>query len=228
MTGRIDPAIVPGSVSDLRGRAFGRTMLLALDEIAFRRLLVARIDEVPDELLPYLVREFGMQKFVEPGMTSALIRRLLKGSYRIHSRTGFIDAVRGGLGFMGVEIVSWRQWFQMAPPGAPGTHRVRLRLTEALFVADGLALTARTQAAIRRMITGTQRHSQDIAAGIVFETRAPVHIGMMARSRVRLRQRLSCPKDKTVLVRSYFSPTASNMRATSKGFLSRSALDTNA
>src|SRR5699024_10191567 len=43
------------------------------------------------------------------------------------------------------------------------------------------------------------------------------------RCRVSLRHRRSCPKDKTVLVISYLSPTASNIDATSKGFLLRSA-----
>src|SRR5699024_9952400 len=43
------------------------------------------------------------------------------------------------------------------------------------------------------------------------------------RCRVSLRHRRSWPKERTVLVMSYFSPTASNIDATSKGFLLRSA-----
>src|SRR5699024_5386040 len=43
------------------------------------------------------------------------------------------------------------------------------------------------------------------------------------RCRVSLRHRRSWPKERTVLVISYFSPTASNIDAKSKGFLLRSA-----
>src|SRR5699024_10531857 len=48
----------------------------------------------------------------------------------------------------------------------------------------------------------------------------------LSLSRVRRRQTRSCPKDSTVLVRSYLSPTSSNIDATSKGSLSRDALAT--
>src|SRR5699024_2517574 len=84
-------------------------------------------------------------------------------------------------------------------------------------------------ASITREKSHATHHAPDLASSTV-DTAAPAAISStfspgrrFRRLRVSLRHRRSCPKDNTVLVMSYFSPTASNMDATSKGFLFKSA-----
>jgi len=185
---RFPPSLLPGSVADRRGRSFGTILETAGEDWELRRLLVERIDVVDEALLPALVRECGIANLVEPGMRPQAIRALLKEAYALKRRTGYIDGVRRGLQLIGVEIVSWRQWFQATPPAPPGTHRVRLRLTDALFDADGRTYTARTQRAIVRMVDGMKRHSQDMALGFkITPEPLSMRFGMVMVNRVVVR-----------------------------------------
>lgn len=183
--------LVPPSISDERGRAFGEVMAAALDDPRFARLLFERIDDVDASALPALVREFSIEEFVEPGMSEATIRRLLKGSYDLHARKGFIDGVRHGLEMMGVAVLSWRQWFDELPKAAPGTHVVIVRLDDDLFESEGRAITTRLQRAVERMVAGMKRHSQHLAIRYSVASGAPVHVGAVVRTRLTIRPSLS-------------------------------------
>lgn len=185
---RVDSRILPPSIADKRGRAFVETMRQALDDPDFKVLLFERIDNVPDGVLPHLVREFSIEEFVEPDMTPAIIRRLLKASYGLHARKGYVDGVRTGLAMLGVDIASWAQWFQQTPAGAPGTHRVRLVVREEIIAGEGVALSGRVQQTLFRMAEGMKRKSQDIGFSIAVDrARLPVFVGMAVRSRIRMR-----------------------------------------
>lgn len=188
MSARRDAArLVPPSVADARGRAFGETMAQALGEPSFRKLLFERIDDIGDEALPFLAREFSIHHLIEPGMRPEIVRRLIKGSYRLHARMGFIDAVRDGLAMMGVRVTDWEQWFQRAPPGPAGTHRVSIALDEALFEAEGRAITVRLQRAIARMVERVKRHSQDVALRFDVESGVNLFIGCAIVTRMSVR-----------------------------------------
>ena len=190
MADRVDTRIIPPSIHDERSRAFGEAIRQALADPDFKRLLFEWLDDVDPRLFPFLIREFGLQHFVEPGMTESVIRRLLKGSFELHRKMGFIHGVRAGLEMLGVTVTSWSQWFQQAPQGAPGTHIATVSVADEVFIDEGRAITSRLQRAIGRMVARMQRKSQFIAIRFTTsgdtESTAAVHVGMMTISRVRV------------------------------------------
>jgi len=187
MTERVEASLVPPSVADERGKAFGAIMAEAIADPDFKSLLFERIDDVNAAVLPFLIREFSIEEFVDPEMSEAVIRRLLKGAFELHARKGFIDAVRTGLGFLGVRVKSWTQWFEAVPPAAPGTHVAHLSVDEVVFEAEGNAITARLQRAIGRMIDGTKRYSQDVTIRFAAEAETSLFVGATILSRISIR-----------------------------------------
>ncbi|MBK9083235.1 MAG: phage tail protein I [Rhizobiales bacterium] len=159
---RAPAALVPPSVADIRGRAFGEAMQRALNEADFRRLLMERPDEVDARLLPFLVREFSIEEFVQPDMREDVVRGLLAASHELHAAKGFLRGVRRGLSLLGMSP-RWTQWFERAPKGAPGTHEVTIYVNRFLFDRQGAWLDARVLDAALRMIDGTKRWSQHVA-----------------------------------------------------------------
>lgn len=190
MADRYDQRIIAPSILDSRSRAFGETLRRAMAEPDFRRLLMERIDDVDARLLPFLIRQFGIQDFVEPGMTEAVIRRLLKGSFQLHAEMGYIYGVRDGLDMLGIGVTSWLQWFQTTPAGAPGTHTVAVSVDDEVFIDEGRAITARLQRAIGRMVRRMQRYSQFVAIRFTAAAEAPVHVGMVVATRIRVSPRV--------------------------------------
>lgn len=185
---RVDPRILPPSIADRRGRAFAEALRQAFDQPDFKTLLFERIDSVPDEVLPFLIREFSIEEFVEPGMTPAMIRRLLKGSYELHASKGFVFGVRRGWRMLGIDVVSWVQWFQTTPKGAPGTHKITVRVSEEIISGEGVALSERVQRALARMAEGMKRKSQDLAIRVKVDgPSVPVKVGLYLLSRLTLR-----------------------------------------
>lgn len=159
---RAPASLVPPSVADARGRAFGLAMERALAEPDFRKLLFERIDAVDASVLPALIREFSMEEFVEPDMREEIVRALLKDAFSLHADKGFIHGVRRGLALLGMSV-QWEQWFQMKPQGEPGTHRATVYANQFLFDEQDIWLDARLIDAARRMIDGTKRWSQTIS-----------------------------------------------------------------
>jgi phage tail P2-like protein len=195
---RYDNRLIPPSIKDDRAIAFGETLRHALADPDFRALLMERVDDVDARLLPFLIREFGLQHFVEPGMSEVVIRRMLKGSFQLHAEMGYIYGVRTGLTMLGIGITAWSQWFQQQPAGAPGTHLATLSIGEEVFVGEGRAITFRLQRAIGRMIARMQRKSQFITirlvaggaggqpGGTTENHSAPIHVGVQLISRLRI------------------------------------------
>lgn len=187
MSGREDMiALVPPSVADERGRAFGRLMARAAADPHFSRLLFERIDTVDASVLPFLVREFSIEEFVEPGMSDVVVRALLKASYELHASKGFIHGVRRGLLMLGMRVV-WKQWFQQVPAGQPGTHVATVFVNQTIFDGQAALLDERVQRAAQRMIAGMKRHSQDVAfqLAIALTSRAGAATALQAASIVR-------------------------------------------
>lgn len=190
MADRVDTRIIPPSIHDERSRAFGEAIRQALADPDFKRLLFEWLDNVDPRLFPFLIREFGLQHFVDPGMTEAVIRRLLKGSFELHRKMGFITGVRTGLDMLGISITSWSQWFQQTPKGAAGTHIATVSVDDEVFIDEGRAITARLQRAIGRMVARMQRKSQFIAIRFTTagdtESTVPVRVGMATVTRLRI------------------------------------------
>lgn len=186
MADRVDVRIIPPSIHDERSRAFGEAIRQALADPDFKRLLFEWLDTVDPRLFPFLIREFGLQHFVEPGMSEAVIRRLLKGSFELHRKMGFITGVRTGLDMLGISITSWSQWFQQTPKGAAGTHIATVSVDDEVFVDEGRAITARLQRAIGRMVARMQRKSQFVAVRFTAASEIPVFAGMATLTRLRV------------------------------------------
>lgn len=161
MSVRVEGSIVPPSIADERGKAFGEVMARAIADPDFKKLLFERIDGVDASVLPFLIREFSIEEFVEPGMTETVIRRLLKTSYELHADKGFLHGVRRGLLMLGMRVV-WKQWFQRSPETQAGTHTATVYVNEAIFDGQQYPLDERVQRAAVRMIAGMKRYSQDV------------------------------------------------------------------
>lgn len=179
MTVRAPASLVPPSVADLRGRAFGVAMERALAGADFRKLLVERVRDVDARLLPFLVREFSLEEFVEPDLRESAVRDLLAGAYDIHARKGYVDGVRRALASIGLRV-SWRQWFQMTPPGAPGTHEATILVGRRLYAGDGPLIDERVQRLAARFVDHTKRWSQDVALRLGVGVEAT--LGLASRS----------------------------------------------
>lgn len=186
MTERFDRRSIPPSILDARSVAFGELLRKAVAEPDFRKLLFEWLDDVDLRLFPFLIREFGLQHFVEAGMTDAVIRRLLKGSFELHRKMGFINGVQTGLDMLGIAITSWSQWFQQTPVGPAGTHVATVSVDDEVFIDEGQAITERLQRAIGRMVARMQRKSQFVAIRFTAGSQVPVYAGMATFTRIRV------------------------------------------
>lgn len=186
--GRATSSLVPPSISDGRGKAFGKVMARAIADPDFKKLLFERIDDVDASVLPFLIREFSIEEFVEPGMSETVIRRLLKASYQLHATKGFIHGVRRGLLMLGMRVV-WKQWFQNAPKTERGTHTATVYVNEAIFDGQEYLLDERVQRAAVRMIAGMKRHSQDVTLRLGIASDMSIGLSAAARGRAILRPR---------------------------------------
>lgn len=178
--GRATSSLVPPSISDERGKAFGKVMARAIADPDFKKLLFERIDDVDASVLPFLIREFSIEEFVEPGMSETVIRRLLKSSYELHATKGYIHGVRRGLLMLGMRVV-WKQWFQNAPKTERGTHTATVYVNEAIFDGQDYLLDERVQRAAVRMIAGMKRYSQDVTFRIGVATKGDLGVAAAAQ-----------------------------------------------
>ena len=131
-----------------------------LKTIDISAFVMTDVDTVEDELLPFLVREFSVQEFIEPGLPEEFVRRFIKAAYELHAKKGYVEGVRLGLRMLGVEV-TWVQWWQTTPKGAPNTHVVTAYANEHVFKDDPIFLSARLQDACLRIIDAMKRWSQD-------------------------------------------------------------------
>ena len=163
-TGPLVPdELLPPGVRDERQLAFVRAIDAGLQPIVLEAFIMSDADKVDARLLPYLVREFSLQEFIEPGMPDEVVRRFIKNAYELHAKKGYVEGTRLGLRLLGVEV-SWTQWWQQEPKGEPNTHVVTTYANENIFADDsGVFLTEKLQTAVRRIIDATKRWSQDVS-----------------------------------------------------------------
>jgi phage tail P2-like protein len=187
---RVPASLVPPSVADARGRAFGGVIETAADTWDFGRVLHERLALVDPSVLPALIRECSIEEFVEPGLPDAAIRALLAASFELHALKGSIAGVRRGLDLIGVDVIAWQQWFERQPIGAPGTHVMTVRLRDPVFEADGRAITVRAIRAVHRMVDGMKRWSQDVMVRFDAAATTALYVGAAVSTRVRISPRL--------------------------------------
>lgn len=178
---RVTRDLVPPAIADERGRAFGETMARAIADPDFTALLFERIDTVNASLLPFLIREFSVEEFVEPDMTETVIRQLLKAAYELHAAKGFIYGVRRGLLMLGMRVV-WKQWFQKNPKGAAGTHTATVFVNQSIFNGQQTLIDERVQRAALRMIDGMKRWSQHVDFALAANTMSNAGVASAAQA----------------------------------------------
>jgi len=172
-------ALLPPGVDDERQRAFVETLdaqLSTIDIASFKMSDAAKVDR---RLLPYLVREFSLQEFIEPGLSDDIVRAFIARAHELHSMKGYVEGTRLGLSLLGVEI-DWVQWWQENPHAAPNTHRVRAFFDDILFT-DNVLADAKHRRQVTRIVHATQRWSQDIAITFGVRTAQRPRIGAVAR-----------------------------------------------
>jgi phage tail P2-like protein len=181
MKRRAPHELVPASIADVRGRAFGLTMEQAFAEPDFVRLLFERIDTVDAAVLPFLVREFSMEEFIEPDMLEDVVRGLLKVAFELHAAKGFLHGVKRGLRMLNMDVV-WTQWFEQSPKGQPGTHVATVFAGARLFSGQRVLLDERVQRAALRMIDQMKRWSQHVSFQMGVASKAQAGVAVAKRA----------------------------------------------
>ena len=172
-------ALLPPGIKDARQEALTRVLSDALSEFDIASLIMSDPLTVDAKLLPFMIREFSAQEFIEPGLKEAHVRALLSRSYELHTAKGYIAGVRLGLELLGVKT-QWVQWFEEQPKAAPNTHRVTVIFDNPLF--NGLpAGDLRHRRAVSRLIDDFRRESQHLALTFVIRARQQTHVGAHAR-----------------------------------------------
>lgn len=156
----IPPALVPPCISDARQLALAQTFGEALAEIDLNALVASDPLTVDVRLLPYMIREFGAQEFIDPDLPEHVQRRILKNIWSLKSLHGYDAGVKLGLKLLGMSLQIEHRW-QVAPKREANTHRLYFFVGEVLFPDEVSVLNARSTRAAMRMIAATKRHSQE-------------------------------------------------------------------
>lgn len=153
-----DDRLVPPGVADRRGRAFARALFETASRIDPDAL---RIDPLTCDarLLPTLVREAAVHKYMFEGITEELVREFVDRAHELHALEGTLPGIRAALGIVGM-TVEWQHWYQMDPPGPVHTY-IATVYVDASLADDGDLFGPRALAAASRMIRTAKRHSQD-------------------------------------------------------------------
>ncbi|MFT4098992.1 MAG: phage tail protein I [Rhodoblastus sp.] len=168
MTTVTDKRLIPAAAADDRGRAMLALMTRIQASFDWKGGLALDVADIPTTMLPYAIRSLGLQDYVEPGMKEAYVRSVVVNALPIKVQEGTIKGVRYALSLLGM-TVSWTQWHQRVPLGAPGTHVVVVTLNERLFDGEPL-LSERSQRHAQKVIETVKRLSQDVAFSVAADT----------------------------------------------------------
>lgn len=156
----IPPTLVPSGVRDDRQAALAQTFGEALAAIDMSTLSMVDPLTVDARLLPFMIREFGAQEFVDPDLPVLVKRRLLKNIWSLKSLHGYDAGVKLGLKMLGMSM-QIEHWWQVDPKREANTHRLYFFVGENLFPDEISVLNERSTRAALRMINATKRQSQD-------------------------------------------------------------------
>lgn len=159
-TSLIPPALVPSGVDDDRQQAMAQAFGEMLAEFDFEALPIADPLTVDARLLPFLIRAFGAQDFIDPDLPEHVQRRILKNIWPLKALHGYNAGVKFGLSLLGM-TAAIEHWWQAEPKRQANTHRITVEIDELLFPDDGGHFSDKQVAAIWRMINATKRQSQE-------------------------------------------------------------------
>ncbi|UXN07503.1 phage tail protein I [Bartonella sp. HY761] len=183
---RLDPKTLPPAVHDSFNRALMEAASALLDDVDFKLVLAEFIDTAPSVSLPALTRELSLEDIIEPGLSEAVQRRLLKRWYELHEAKGTLYGVRLALSLLGMQT-QWTQWYEKKPKGKPGTHRAIVFPKEAIFDAQDVLLDPRMQQIARRAIENYKRKSQDVELFIGLSNLNTIHPVLTSQRSSRIR-----------------------------------------
>lgn len=153
-------SLVPPGVRDERQMALAQLFGEALAEIDLGKLTMANPLTVDARLLPYMIREFGAQNLIDPGLPEHVQRRILANIWELKALHGYDAGVKLGLKLLGM-VPEITHWHQMDPKGPANTHRITFYVGEQLFQNNEGLFGEREIRAAKRMINATKRWSQD-------------------------------------------------------------------
>jgi phage tail P2-like protein len=152
-------SLVPAGIKDTRQEALVQVFGEALGNINLSDLTMVDPLTVDARLLPYMIREFAAQEFIDTGLPEYVQRRILKDIWSLKSLHGYDAGVKLGLKMLGMSM-QIEHWWQVEPKRAPNTHRLYFFVGENLFPDELSALNERATHAAIRMIDATKRLSQ--------------------------------------------------------------------
>lgn len=206
----IPPKLVSPGANDERQQAYAQIFGEALAEIDIPALIMNDVMSVDARLLPYLIREFSAQEFIDPDLPEHVQRRILKNIWELKSLHGYDAGVKLGLELLGMSA-SIVQWHQMEPMGAPNTHRVEIFLRDVLFPDDDGYFGPRQLRATQRMIDATKRWSQGTTLRFGMRTTSTRFVGAVASSSLSVRGRIRHRTSSTPI-----APATRAMQATTR------------
>ncbi len=192
VTSLIPMALVPSGVKDDRQQALARLFGEALAKIDLSALSMSDPMTVDARLLPFMIREFGAQDFIDPDFPEHVQRRILAHIWELKSLHGYDAGVRLGLSLLGMRMVL-KHWHQESPRGTPNTHAITFLVGETLFDEDTV-LGARIIVAAHHMIAITKRQSQESVIRIGVNMRNNMRVGAGSASLEVSRPRASAKR----------------------------------
>ncbi len=173
-------SLVPPGVDDDRQRALVQAFGEVLAELDLSKLSVVDPMTVDAKHLPYLIRSFAAQEFIDPNFPEHVQRRILARIWQLKSLMGYTGGVRLGLELLGMQM-GITQWYEKQPMGPPNTHEITFLVGEALF-DENAVLGPRTLSAARRMIDVTKRWSQESSVRVGVNLSDGISIAPAVRS----------------------------------------------
>lgn len=119
--------LLPGNSSQLERLAAQAFSEIQRVPIPLRTLV--NPDTCPVKLLPYLAWAFSVDRWDSTWSETAK-RAAIRSAYFIHSRKGTIGALRRVVEPLGY-LIEVREWWQLNPPGVPGTFALVVGVLEA-------------------------------------------------------------------------------------------------
>lgn len=174
-TSIIPKALVPSGVRDDRQFALAQTFGEALADIDLAQLTMADPLTVDARLLPFMIREFGAQEFIDPDLPEYIQRRILKNIWSLKALHGYDAGVKLGLELLGIKA-KITHWHQMQPQGPANTHNIEIHIGEKLYDPDADVFLGDNEVrAAKRMISVCKRTSQDTTMRQGVAMKLPLH-----------------------------------------------------
>lgn len=185
VTSIIPTALVPSGVKDERQHALAQLFGEALAKIELSALIMSDPMTVDARLLPFMIREFAAQDFINPDLPEMVQRRVLANIWELKSLHGYDAGVKLGLQLLGM-TAQIEHWWQVEPKRQANTHIITVDINEILYPDEGGHFSDRQIAAIWKMINGTKRQSQGtgLRAGVAAsgKTFVGVYLGTSIRA----------------------------------------------